>query len=89
MFTIKAIEGIIRPGIAGFSPKEKGGFGILMDIGANPECKPDILLQFGEIGSLYAQHIFGIKNPEIGLINLGEEGQKGTLILKRHINSLN
>lgn len=79
MFTIKAIEGIIRPGIVGFAPKEKGGFGILMDIGANAECKPDVLLQFGEIGSLYAQHVFGIKDPKVGLINLGEEEQKGTL----------
>jgi len=79
MFTIKAIEGIIRPGIVGFAPKENGGFGVLMDIGANAECKPDVLLQFGEIGSLYAEHVFGIKNPKVGLINLGEEEQKGTL----------
>jgi len=79
MFTIKAIEGILRPGIAGFVPKERGGFGVLMDIGANAECKPDVLLQFGEIGSLYAEHIFGIKSPKVGLINLGIEEQKGTL----------
>jgi len=79
MFTIKTIEGIIRPGIVGFAPKEKGGFGVLMDIGANAECKPDVLLQLGEIGSLYAQHVFNIEKPKVGLINLGEEETKGTL----------
>ena len=79
MFTIKAIEGIIRPGIAGFVPKEDGGFGVLMDIGANAECKPDVLLQFGEIAALYAEHVFQIESPKVGLINLGEEEQKGTL----------
>ncbi|MEQ9426311.1 MAG: phosphate--acyl-ACP acyltransferase [Cyclobacteriaceae bacterium] len=79
MFTIKALEGIIRPGIAGFVPKEMGGFGVLMDIGANAECKPDVLLQFGEIASLYAKHVFQITKPKVGLINLGEEEGKGTL----------
>lgn len=80
MFSIKAIEGIIRPGIAGFIPKESGGFGVIMDIGANADCKPDVLYQFGQIGSLYAQHVFRVKNPKVGLMNLGEEEQKGTLL---------
>lgn len=80
MFTIKSIEGIIRPGIAGFMPKESGGFGVIMDVGANADCKPDVLYQFGQIGSLYAEHVFGITNPKVGLMNLGEEEQKGTLL---------
>ena len=80
MFTIKAIEGIIRPGIAGFVPKEAGRFGVIMDVGANADCKPDVLYQFGEIGSLYAQHVLEIDNPKVGLMNLGEEEQKGTLL---------
>ncbi|MEP2770846.1 MAG: phosphate acyltransferase PlsX [Fulvivirga sp.] len=80
MFTIKAIEGIIRPGIAGFVPKENGGFGVIIDVGANADCKPDVLYQFGEIGSLYAKHVFNIDNPKVGLMNLGEEEQKGTLL---------
>jgi glycerol-3-phosphate acyltransferase PlsX len=80
MFTIRAIEGIIRPGIAGFIPKESGGFGVIMDVGANADCKPDVLLQFGQIGTLYAKHVFGIENPTVGLMNLGEEEQKGTLL---------
>lgn len=80
MFTIKSIEGIIRPGIAGFIPKESGGFGVIMDVGANADCKPDVLYQFGQIGSLYSKHVFGINNPKVGLMNLGEEEQKGTLL---------
>lgn len=80
MFTIKAIEGIIRPGIAGFIPKESGGFGVIMDVGANADCKPDVLLQFGQVASLYAKHVFDISNPKVGLMNLGEEEQKGTLL---------
>ena len=80
MFTIKTIEGIIRPGIAGFVPKENGDYGVLMDVGANADCKPDVLVQFGEMGSLYAKHVFHIENPKVGLMNLGEEEQKGTLL---------
>ncbi|MDX1628607.1 MAG: phosphate--acyl-ACP acyltransferase, partial [Fulvivirga sp.] len=80
MFTIKAIEGIIRPGIAGFVPKENNQFGVIIDVGANADCKSDVLYQFGEIGSLYARHVFKIENPKVGLMNLGEEEQKGTLL---------
>lgn len=80
MFTIKTIEGIIRPGIAGFVPKEAGGFGVIMDVGANADCKPDVLYQFGMIGALYSKHVFGIGSPKVGLMNLGEEEQKGTLL---------
>jgi glycerol-3-phosphate acyltransferase PlsX len=82
MFSIKAIEGVIRPGIAGFVPKENGNFGIIMDVGANADCKPDVLFQFGEIGSIYAERVLGIKNPKVGLMNLGEEEQKGTLLMQ-------
>ncbi|MCA6073837.1 phosphate acyltransferase PlsX [Fulvivirga sedimenti] len=82
MFSIKAIEGVIRPGIAGFVPKENGGFGIIMDVGANADCKPDVLFQFGEIGSMYANRVLGIDEPKVGLMNLGEEEQKGTLLMQ-------
>lgn len=80
MFTIKTIEGIIRPGIAGFIPKESGGYGIILDVGANADCKPDVLNQFAEIGSIYAENILKIDKPKVGLMNLGEEEQKGTLL---------
>ncbi|MFN3404085.1 MAG: phosphate acyltransferase PlsX [Cytophagaceae bacterium] len=80
LFTIKAIPGIERPGIAGFIPKEKGSYGILLDVGANADCKPEYLEQFAVIGSLYAKYIFGNENPKVGLLNLGEEEQKGTIL---------
>ena len=80
MFSIKAITGIIRPGIAGFAPKESGGLGVIMDVGANADCKPDVLIQFGEIASIYAHHVLGIENPKVGLMSLGTEEKKGTLL---------
>ena len=80
MFSIKTISGIIRPGIVGFTPKENGGLGILMDVGANADCKPDVLLQFGEIASIYAEHVLKIDRPKVGLMSLGEEEKKGTLL---------
>lgn len=89
MFTIKAVEGIIRPGIAGFIPKESGGYGIILDVGANADCKPDVLNQFAEIGSIYAKHVLSIENPKVGLVNLGEEEQKGTLLTQAAYQLLN
>ncbi len=80
MFTVKPIEGVIRPGIAGFIPKENGQYGILLDVGANADCKPEVLDQFAVIGSLYSKYIFGIDKPKVGLMNLGEEEQKGTIL---------
>lgn len=80
MFSVKPCEGIIRPGIAGFAPRENGSYGVILDMGANAEVKPEILEQFGEIGSLYAQHVFGIEEPKVGLINMGEEEKKGTVV---------
>jgi glycerol-3-phosphate acyltransferase PlsX len=80
MFSIKTIPGIIRPGIAGFAPKESGGLGVIMDVGANADCKPDVLLQFGEIGSIYAKHVMNIERPKVGLMSLGTEEKKGTLL---------
>lgn len=82
MFTVKAIEGILRPAIAGLVPKEKGYYGVILDVGANAECKPEVLDQFGLLGSLYAQYVLGIENPKVGLMNLGEEEQKGTANLQ-------
>lgn len=77
MMSIKAISGVHRPAIASNIPKEKEGFGILLDVGANADCKPDTLLQFAILGSLYIEHVYQVHNPKIGLINLGEEKEKG------------
>lgn len=80
LFSIRAIEGVQRPAIAGFVPQKAGGYAIMVDIGANADCKPEVLAQFGEIGSIYAQYTFGITNPRVALMNIGEEEQKGSLI---------
>ena len=78
MFTVKAVPGMLRPAIANFLPKLGGGYGILLDVGANAECKPEMLEQFGELGSLYARYVLGIASPKVGLMNIGEEEGKGT-----------
>lgn len=80
MFTIKPIEGILRPGIAGFLPKEAGRYNILMDVGANTDCKPEVLEQFAEMASIFAGDLYGIEKPRIGLVNVGEEEQKGSIL---------
>ena len=60
LFSIKAIEGVLRPTISTVIPKENGGTGLLLDVGLNADCKPEHLNQFAILGSLYAQHILGI-----------------------------
>lgn len=80
LFSIKATEGVLRPCIAGYVPQITGGTAIMLDIGANADCKPEMLAQFGEIGSLYTQHTFGIDRPRVALMNIGQEDQKGSLV---------
>jgi glycerol-3-phosphate acyltransferase PlsX len=79
LFSIKSIEGILRPAIAGFVPQVGGGHSIMLDIGANADCKPEVLAQFGEIGSIFAQYTFQVERPRVALMNIGEEEQKGSL----------
>lgn len=80
MYTVKAIPGIIRPCITTAFPKENGGFNLLLDVGSNADCKPDVLYQFGILGKLYAEHVFGVKEPRVALLNIGEEPEKGNLV---------
>src|ERR1700743_330644 len=80
MFSVKAIPGVIRPAITTIVPKLKGGLGILLDVGANADCKPENLLQFGVLGSLFAELIYGIEKPRVGLVNIGEEEEKGNML---------
>ena len=77
---LKAISGVIRPCITSVMPKLKGGLGLILDVGTNADCKPDVLYQFGLLGSLFAQNVYGIENPKVGLMNIGEEPEKGNLI---------
>lgn len=76
LLQIGRIKGIDRPAIASILPNEKG-FTVLLDVGANVDCKPQQLLQFGLMGYLYAQKILAISDPRVGLLSVGEEETKG------------
>lgn len=75
-FIAKRIKGIKRPALAPIMPNEKGYF-ILLDAGANVDCRAEMLVQFAIMGSTYMENVMGIKNPKVGLINVGAEDTKG------------
>jgi len=78
--SVKPIAGVLRPCISSILPKEDGGVNVILDVGANADCKPDVLYQFGILGSLFAEHVCGIKSPKVGLLNIGEEETKGNML---------
>lgn len=80
IYKINAIPGVIRPCITSVLPLVNGGTSILLDVGANADCKPDVLYQFAILGSIYAANVMGIENPKIGLLNIGQEEGKGNLL---------
>jgi phosphate acyltransferase len=80
LYTIKPIKGILRPTIGTIVPMENGATGLLLDVGANADCKAEHLNQFATLGSLYAKYILGIETPRVGLINIGEEEGKGNVL---------
>lgn len=80
MFSVKAVPGVIRPSIPNPIPKENGGWGLILDVGTNADCKPDVLYQFGILGSILAREVYKIENPKVALLNIGEEPEKGNLV---------
>jgi glycerol-3-phosphate acyltransferase PlsX len=80
-FRLGVIPGVERPGLVGLFPV-KGGSCAVVDIGANPECKPEHLLQFAIMGSIYAQKMRGVQKPRVGLLSNGEEAGKGNELVK-------
>ena len=80
VFSVKNIPGVIRPAIGTYVPKLRSGYGILLDVGAVSDCKPEMLSQFGMLGSLFVEHVFGIQNPTVALLNIGEEEEKGNIL---------
>jgi len=82
MYTVKSIPGVIRPCISAELPQYEGPPTLLLDVGLNPDCRPDVLYQYGVIGSVYASQVFGVKSPKVALLNIGSEEQKGNLIAK-------
>ena len=80
MYVVNSIPGIIRPCITSVLPKENGGVGIILDVGSNADCKPDVLYQFAVLGSIYAESVYEIENPRVALLNIGEEEEKGNIL---------
>jgi phosphate acyltransferase len=80
LFTLRTLGNIQRPPIAGYFPLKNGNFSLMLDIGANADCKPEVLMQFAELGSLYAKFTLNIENPKVGLVNIGEEEEKGNTV---------
>lgn len=79
---IRQIEGVIRPTIGTLMPTEGGGKVVLLDVGLNIDCKPEVLAQYGLIGSLYARGMLGIDAPRVALLNIGSEPEKGNAVAK-------
>ena len=79
---VKRVKGIRRAAMGPELPNKAGGKTVLLDCGANAECTPEFLLQFGLIGSLHAKKSLGIENPRVGLLNIGTEDSKGTPLQK-------
>ena len=81
-YTVNVIPGVLRPALATMLPCIDGRDSVILDVGLNPDCKPDVLLQYGILGSLFAKFVLKIKNPTVGLLNIGEEETKGTAAVK-------
>ena len=77
MYVIKPIKGVIRPVISTLIPIVKNRRGLLLDVGLNVDAKPEVLAQYGLLGSIFAQHVLKIDNPRVALLNIGEEEGKG------------
>lgn len=81
-YIIRTIPGVIRPAITSPIPTVNGNPTVLLDVGINPDCRPDVLYQYGILGSFYAKHVWNIKKPRVGLLNIGSEETKGNLVVK-------
>ena len=81
-YTVKLIPGVLRPALATLLPCIDNRDSVILDVGLNPDCKPEVLMQYAILGSIYAKYVLGTENPTVGLINLGEEETKGTPAIK-------
>ena len=79
---VKRVKGIRRAAMGPVMPNKAGGKTVILDCGANSECTPEFLLQFGLVGSLYAKKYLGVEAPKVGLLNIGTEDTKGTPLQK-------
>ncbi|MRR19900.1 phosphate acyltransferase PlsX [bacterium] len=81
-YTVNVIPGVFRPALVALIPNVNGQSSIILDVGINPDSKPDVLLQYGMLGSVYAKHVLGVQDPVVGLLNIGEEESKGSAAVK-------
>lgn len=79
IFSVNNIQGVIRPCTSTVLPQEAGGISILVDVGTNPDAKPDVMYQFGLLGSILAECVYKISKPKVALLNIGQEEAKGNL----------
>lgn len=80
IYKVNSIPGVIRPCITSLLPNIDGGSSLILDVGSNADCKPDVLYQFAILGSLYAKYVLQIESPRVALLNIGEEESKGNLL---------
>jgi len=88
-YSIRTLSGIIRPAIATFLPTFSDKLTLILDVGLNPDSKPDVLYQYGIMGSVYAEKVWGIKNPKVALLNIGSEESKGNLVTRSAFEMMN
>ena len=81
-YTVNVIPGVLRPALAVVLPRIDNKKSVILDVGLNPDCKADILLQYGILGSIFAKNVLEDENPTVGLLNIGEEETKGTSAVK-------
>jgi len=82
IYSVNNIQGVIRPCTSAVLPQEGGGLSLLLDVGTNPDAKPDVMYQFGLLGSIMASNVYNIENPRVALLNIGHEEEKGNLLSK-------
>ncbi len=87
LLTLGRLKGVKRPALAAFFPTKRG-YTLVLDVGANADCRPFHLFQFGVMGSLYVSNVLGIENPKVGLLSLGEESSKGKGLTSRAFSLL-
>jgi len=94
-YTVNVIPGVQRPALVTTVPSVSGRYSVLLDVGLNPDCKPEVLVQYGKLGSIYARYVLGKNNPTVALLNIGAEESKGTSsvrsahVMMKEDNSIN
>ncbi len=81
-YTVNVIPGVLRPALATILPSVDNRNSVILDVGLNPDTKPDVLLQYAILGSIYAKYVLEVDNPSVRLLNIGEEDSKGTPAIK-------